>query len=50
MCAISLCLQSLDNIKAGAWGQRPAVLALVGLQQTVQLLEVCHDVVFDIWD
>lgn len=44
----SLGLQSLRDVQAGAWRQQPAVLALMGLQQTVQLLEVGDDVVFDI--
>lgn len=43
-------MQGLDNVHAGARRQSPALLTLVCLQQAVQLLEVGHDVVFDVWD
>lgn len=48
-CACAI-VQRLDDVQASTRGQRPAVLALVGLQQAVQLLQVGNYVVFDIWN
>lgn len=43
-------LQGLVNIQARTRGQCPALLALVGLQQAVQMLQVGNYVVFYIWN
>lgn len=46
----SLALQRVDEVQARARRQNPAVLALVGVQQAVELFQMGHDVVFDIGD
>lgn len=48
----SLGMQGLGQAHASPRGQslRPALLALVGLQQAVQLLQVGNDVVLDVRD
>lgn len=43
-------MQCLAEVEGGAGRQRPAVLALVGLQEAVELLQVGHDVVLDVGD
>lgn len=43
-------MQGLAEVEGRARGQRPVLLALVGLQQAVELLQVGHDVVFDVRD
>lgn len=50
MFAASLALQSLGDVQALHGRHGPALGPLVGLQQAVQLLQVRHDVVFDVGD
>lgn len=46
----SLRLQSLREVEGGPRRQGPVLLPLMRLQEPVELLEVCDDVVFDVGD